>query len=131
MGPSCTTRMPLAWLKGSAQACFCASWVVPPQLTKLMFSAAMAAVPVAARNAAASTAVARFLNTILLALIVVFVRKRASLSTRLSGAGDPGEGAIKGGRGGRQFPDNSSAYGMSYYGIPNFLQVLRLAGCRC
>ncbi|MCY1286656.1 hypothetical protein D3C76_1214810 [compost metagenome] len=69
--------MPLALLKGSAQACFCASCVVPPQLTKLRLSAAMAALPLAARSAAANTAVTRLLNTILLALIVVFVRKRA------------------------------------------------------
>jgi hypothetical protein len=34
--------MPLALLNGSAQACFCASWVLPPQLTKLTLSAAIA-----------------------------------------------------------------------------------------
>ena len=35
--------MPLALLNGSAQACFCASWVLPPQLTKLTLSAAIVA----------------------------------------------------------------------------------------
>ncbi|MNN51843.1 hypothetical protein D3C81_1665040 [compost metagenome] len=42
-----------------------------------------------------STAIARFLNTILLALIVVFVRKRALFLARLSGAVTPVGGASR------------------------------------
>jgi len=78
--------MPVFSLKGVAQAVVCASWVVPPQLTKLRLSAAVAVPAVMAISAVAITAVAVFLNTILLALVVVFVRKRAFAMPAFQGA---------------------------------------------
>ncbi|MNL87565.1 hypothetical protein D3C87_2167810 [compost metagenome] len=51
-------------LKGSAHACFCASWVLPPQLTKFRLSAARAAWQVNVSRLAASTALARLENSI-------------------------------------------------------------------
>jgi hypothetical protein len=76
------TVMPLALLNGSAQACFCASWVLPPQLTKFTLSAAIAAWP--ASSAVREQLRLHVCSTPFYALIVVFLS--GLVVARLSGA---------------------------------------------